>query len=141
MNAEVTAWPRCVNVGRPELAIVAEHLERLLETRRLDPGENHPQDRIANRRCVPHVKIDWIKPIAQVKFGIVVQGAAVKPLIAAGDAPTDQVAECVMIHMQVERDGIIKSKILGMHRLALQKTRTESDDLSALTPDKKPILV
>src|SRR5580704_10672244 len=108
--------------GRPELVVISEHLQRLVVARRLDPRKNSAKDCVADRRRVPHVKIDWIELIPQVELGIVVQGAAMKSFVAARDPPADQIAERVMVQMQVERDLIIQAEILPMDRIALKKT-------------------
>src|SRR5579862_8805381 len=84
---------------RPELAVIGELLQGFLVACRFEPRKNSAKDCIEDRRSVPHIKIDWIEPVTQVKLGIIVQGAAVKPFEAVRDSPAYEVAERVMVQM------------------------------------------
>src|ERR1700683_3645323 len=106
---------------RPKLVIVRKLFECLVVARRFEPRKNSAKDCVADRRSVPHVKIDWIKLIPQVELGIVVQGAAMKPFVAVRDSPADQVAEGMVVQVQVERDLVLKTEILPMDRITLKK--------------------
>jgi hypothetical protein len=44
-----------------------------------------------------------------------------KPFVAVRDSPADQVAEGIVVQVQVERDLLIKTEILPMDRIALKK--------------------
>src|SRR5580704_7728533 len=114
-------WPLFAFGIRPKLVIVRKLFECLVVARRFEPRKNSAKDCVADRRSVPHVKIDWIELIPQVELGIVVQGAAMKPFVAVRDAPADQVAEGIVVQVQVERDLVIKTEILSMDRIALKK--------------------
>ena len=126
---------------RPELVIVGKLLQRLLVAGRFEPRKNPAEYRVADRRGVPDVKVDRVQPVLQVQFGIVVQRAAVKPFVAVGDPPADQVTERIVVKVQFDRDRIIEAEVLGMDHIALQEARTEGDDFSVLAPDEETVLV
>src|ERR1700683_1453219 len=94
--------------GCPELVVIGEHLQRFVVARWFDPRKNSAKDCIEDRRSVPHKKMDGIEPVTQVKLGIVIQGAAVKPFESVRDPPAYQVAERVVVQMEPKRDRIIE---------------------------------
>ena len=96
--------------------IVGELLQRLLVAGRFEPRKNPAEYRVTDRRGVPHVKVDRVQPLLQVQFRIVVQGTAVEPFEAVRDSPANQVAEGIMVKVQLERDRIVEAEILGVDR-------------------------
>src|SRR5258708_5774580 len=90
---------------------------------------------------MPHVKVDRIQLVSQMQLGIVVEAAAAEPFVPAGDPPAYEVAEGVMVQVQIERDRVVEAEILGVNRIALQDARTEGDDFPVLAPDKETNLV
>jgi hypothetical protein len=59
---------RCLQQFR----IIRKHLERFVVARRFEQGQDPPQHRIYNRRCVLHIKVNGLEPISKMEFGVIV---------------------------------------------------------------------
>src|SRR5918997_2408671 len=73
-----------------------------------------------------------------MEFWLVVEAIAAIGADAVRNRPTHNVAEGVVVEVQVERDGIIEADIFVADRIAMQQAQIERDHAPVLTPDEKP---
>src|SRR5438105_14036308 len=75
--------------------------------------------------------------MAEMELRIIIQRSAriiSKPVC---DSPADHVPHCIKIKMQIERDAVIETETFIVDGVAAKQTKTEGDDPSGLSPDKK----
>jgi len=55
------------------------------------------------------IQIDGLQAVSQMQLWIIVQRAALKPFEPVLDRPADQIAENVMIKVELESNGVIEA--------------------------------
>src|SRR5262245_37260731 len=125
----------------PKIAIVREPSQRLVVSRRHDPGQQPPENRVRKRGAKTRIEVERIEIVPHPEFRFVAETRASKPLVTVGDRPVHHVANGVVVKMEVEGDSIVQADILPEKSVVLDHTEAEGDHLPAPTPDKEEGLV
>lgn len=83
------------------------------------------------------VKIERQKITAEMQLRIVVERTAAITIEALFERPAKNVAQCVEIEMQIERDPVVEPEIIVVNCPVKNHAETKRDDFSALSPNEK----
>src|SRR5438128_696781 len=84
-----------------------------------------------------HVEIERRQLVPEMKFWIIIERSADVIAQFLVDRPTDHVAHRVKIEMKIERHLVVEAEAFVVNRVGADETKTESDDLVRLSPNKE----
>src|SRR5215467_1949368 len=121
-----------------ELTCVREPVQNRVVTGRSEIFDKTTENRIEQRTGMFDVEIERRKLAVEMEFWLVVERVAVVVLQTFFKCPGDDVAQCVKIKVQIERDVVIQYNAFVVKSVPADQTKTECDDLARLPPDEKP---
>src|SRR5690242_21896871 len=116
---------------------VGEFRQHGIWSRRFKQLHHATENWIQQGLSVSDVEIERCQIATEVQLRIVVERAAAVKRQVVIDCPAENVAQCVKIEMQVERDGIVETEIFVVDRAVVHHANAESNDAPIESPDKK----
>src|SRR5437870_660563 len=121
-----------------KLIRVRKSLENRVMPRRSEIFDYATKCRIQQSAGMPHIEVERHQFAIEMQLRLVVQRIAVVVIQTLFQRPGDDVAQCVKIKMEVERDAVVQSNAFVINFVLADEAKAECDDFAALSPDEEP---
>src|SRR5438477_400323 len=120
-----------------ELVRVSEMLQYRIVPGRFEELQDGAKDFVQDRIGMPDVEIERIEVATKTEFRLIIQRAAPVTFETLFQRPSQNIAQCVKVEMEIERHPIIEADVIVVDRPVMDERDAEGNRLSVLSPDKE----